>query len=175
MISAALSAGPGSEFDAFLYAPILEEQNGTLLSMLSALARANLDPWDEAARLARLPHEAASRSLTALIAALPVRPPACTDPDALVERLIALLPKHVTADGHSTSVEPLPGSGADSHALIRSWIFYIALLLSLLVNQWLIGRSFQNAAPSGSSGSTPAAQLPQTPAPAAAPAASPRG
>jgi hypothetical protein len=173
MISAALSPAPGSEFDAFLYAPILEEQNGTLLSMLSALARANLDPWDEAARLARLPHEAATRSLTALIAALPVRPPACLDSDAVVKRLIALLPKYVTPDRCSTSIEPLPASGPDSRALIRSWIFYIALMLSLLVNQWLIGRSLQNAAPSGSGASTPATHSPKTLAPVSAPAASP--
>jgi hypothetical protein len=46
---------PASEFDDFLYAPIVEGGNGMVLSVLSALARVNVDPWDEAARLARLP------------------------------------------------------------------------------------------------------------------------
>jgi hypothetical protein len=44
--------GPGSDFDAFLFAPVGEERNGMLLSVLSALARLDVDPWQEAARLA---------------------------------------------------------------------------------------------------------------------------
>ena len=38
-------------FDPFLFAAIGEEQNGMLLSVLSALARLDLDPWYEAASL----------------------------------------------------------------------------------------------------------------------------
>jgi hypothetical protein len=45
----------GSEFDNFLFASIGESRNGMLLSVLSALARLDLDPWQEAAELARLP------------------------------------------------------------------------------------------------------------------------
>ena len=44
----------GSEFDDFLFAPIGEERNGMPLSVVSALARSDLDPWQEAAQLARL-------------------------------------------------------------------------------------------------------------------------
>ena len=42
----------GSEFDDFLHARIVEDGNGLPLTVLSALARLNMDPWDEAARLA---------------------------------------------------------------------------------------------------------------------------
>ena len=87
------TAGYGSEFDEFLYASIAEEHNGTLLSVLSALARRNLDPWDEAARLAGLPRAAARQWLTTLIAAIPDGPLPRGDPGLLVERLIALLPR----------------------------------------------------------------------------------
>jgi hypothetical protein len=45
----------GSEFDDFLFAPIGEDGNGMLLSVLSALARLGFDPWEEAAKLAQLP------------------------------------------------------------------------------------------------------------------------
>jgi hypothetical protein len=38
----------GSEFDDFLFAPIGEDRNGMLLSVLSALARLDIDPWQEA-------------------------------------------------------------------------------------------------------------------------------
>jgi len=34
-----------SEFDDFLFAPIGDEKNGMLLSVISALARLDLDPW----------------------------------------------------------------------------------------------------------------------------------
>ena len=53
-----------SEFDRFLFAPIGEEKNGMLLSVLSALARLDLDPWREAAELARMPKHTAKQRLT---------------------------------------------------------------------------------------------------------------
>jgi hypothetical protein len=41
------------------------------LSVLSALARLNLDPWHEAAELSDLPKDTAAQRLAALIALLP--------------------------------------------------------------------------------------------------------
>jgi hypothetical protein len=61
----------GPEFDEFLCAPIGADRNGTGLSVLSALARLNVDPWQEATSLARMPREAAVVRLPALIDALP--------------------------------------------------------------------------------------------------------
>jgi hypothetical protein len=43
---------PGSEFNDFLFAPIGEYRNGMLVSVLSGLTRSDVDPWQEAARLA---------------------------------------------------------------------------------------------------------------------------
>jgi hypothetical protein len=61
----------GPEFDEFLCAPIGGDRDGTGLSVLSALARLNVDPWQEATSLALMPREAAVVRLTALIDALP--------------------------------------------------------------------------------------------------------
>ena len=47
MTHAALSPLIGSEFDDFLGALIGEDQNGTELTVLSAFARLNVDPWRE--------------------------------------------------------------------------------------------------------------------------------
>src|SRR5271155_2454052 len=58
------------EFDAFLFASIGEEVDGQPLSVLSALARLGLDPWDEAAHLAQLTREAAADQLAGMIAGL---------------------------------------------------------------------------------------------------------
>ena len=82
----------GSEFDDFLYASICEEKNGMLLSVLSALARLDLDPWQEAAELARLPGEAAIQRLASLIATLPDGRSAQFDSGTTAARLVARLP-----------------------------------------------------------------------------------
>jgi len=87
-----------SEFNEFLYAPIGEEGNDTLLTVLSALARLGLDPWQESARLALLSREKATQSLAAMIANLPNGRWAQSDVGAIASRLIALLPaKRVSA------------------------------------------------------------------------------
>ena len=43
-----------SEFNEFLFAFVGEEKSGADLTVLSALARLGLDPWNEAARLSAL-------------------------------------------------------------------------------------------------------------------------
>jgi hypothetical protein len=52
-----------SKYDHFLFAPICEEANGMQLSVLSALARMDVDPWEEATRLAAMPKAIAERTL----------------------------------------------------------------------------------------------------------------
>jgi len=83
------------EFDDFLFAPIGEDMNGMLLSVVSALARLDVDPWQEAANLAQLPGTTATRRLASLIAALPDRPSMHLDPETTAARLIARLPRRV--------------------------------------------------------------------------------
>ena len=59
------------EFDDFLHAPIGTDSNEMPLSVLSALARLNIHPWQEAADLSELPKDAATQRLASLIARLP--------------------------------------------------------------------------------------------------------
>ena len=87
----------GSEFDDFLFAPIREDRNDMPLSVLSALARLDIDPWQEAGKLARLPGETATQRLASLIAALPDGPSAHLDPGTIAARLIALLPSRASS------------------------------------------------------------------------------
>ena len=81
-----------SEFNDFLYAPIGEERNNTLLTVLSALARLGIDPWQESARLAQLSRDLATQSLTSMISKLPNGRWAQSDVGAIAARLAALLP-----------------------------------------------------------------------------------
>jgi hypothetical protein len=82
----------GPEFDEFLCAPIGDDRNGTGLSVLSALARLNVDPWQEATSLALMPREAAVERLTALIDSLPDEG-TIGIPTTIAADLVALLPR----------------------------------------------------------------------------------
>jgi hypothetical protein len=52
MTRAAAASIQQSQFNDFLFAPIGNERNGMLLTVLSALARLDVDPWREAASMA---------------------------------------------------------------------------------------------------------------------------
>jgi hypothetical protein len=82
----------GTEFNKFLFASISEDRNERQLSVVSVLARMNLDPWLEAAQLSQSPRDIAARRLADLIAALPDGASAHAQPGANALRLIALLP-----------------------------------------------------------------------------------
>ena len=83
---------PGAKFDRFLFASIGEENNGLMLSVVSALARSNFDPWIEADNLAHLPEKAAIQRLALLIPELPAGPLPSASPECVAARLISLLP-----------------------------------------------------------------------------------
>lgn len=121
----------GSEFDKFLFAPIGEDRNGMLVSVLSALVRLDVDPWQEAANLARLPGEAATQRLASLIASLPDEPSARPDLGTIAGRLVALLPRPINHE--VASGETLLGSVTKDRA-----IKYMIFMVFILVPQWLV-------------------------------------
>jgi hypothetical protein len=86
------------EFDDFLHAPIGMESNEMLLSVLSALARLNLDPWMEAAELSELPTDCATQRLAGLIVRLPGGRWTPADSWRIAHRLIELLPRRSSPD-----------------------------------------------------------------------------
>ncbi|QQS11507.1 MAG: hypothetical protein IPK81_18300 [Rhodospirillales bacterium] len=81
------------ELDAFLYAPIGEDGNGMALSVLSGLCRLDIDPWDEAERLARLPKDRAIAALGRRLALLPPAVRGLSDAAGIAARLVDLLPR----------------------------------------------------------------------------------
>ena len=98
MTRPALVSVLGSEFDDFLFAPIGEDRNDSPVSVLSALAQLDIDPWQEAAELAQLPGETATQRLASLMAALPDGPLADRDLETIAGRLIALLPRQASSN-----------------------------------------------------------------------------
>jgi hypothetical protein len=83
---------PNSDLNTFLHAEFGTEASGMTLSVLSSLARLGIDPWQEAARLARLPPKTAIAALAQMIAGMPASPWPLHDATPIAQRLVALLP-----------------------------------------------------------------------------------
>jgi hypothetical protein len=115
----------GREFDDFLFARIGEEKNGMMLSVLSALARLDVDPWQEADELAQMPGEAATKRLALLIASLPDRPSAHPDPRTVADRLVALLPRHLSSNVPSSATI---GVGEKENSRAKSMVFFMLIM-----------------------------------------------
>jgi hypothetical protein len=81
-----------SDLSDFLFASIGNEQNGMPLNVVSALTRLDVDPWEEAARLAALPKALAAEALAPMIARLPVFRRVQSDNLVISRRLVELLP-----------------------------------------------------------------------------------
>jgi hypothetical protein len=92
-------ASSNAEFERFVYADVVTEPNGMELSVLSALSRRDLDPWQEAQRLAQLPRFAAADGLAQILRALPAVQALRLDGKVIAERLVALLPARGTVTG----------------------------------------------------------------------------
>jgi hypothetical protein len=119
-----------SEFNAFLFAEIVEAPNGMPLSLISALARLDLDPWEEAARLSKLPRRAAALGLASILSRLPEADTA-TSPAARTPReLVELLP----AFGPAASAPRRDGSGGPSvrRLPVLTWIICLLLVAATL-------------------------------------------
>ncbi|RVT82582.1 hypothetical protein DXV76_15170 [Rhodobacteraceae bacterium CCMM004] len=83
----------GSDFDAFLFAEVGEDRTGVAVTVLSALARLDLEPWTEARELARLGREAAQVRLTGHLEAITDIPALALANRTRAAKLVALLPK----------------------------------------------------------------------------------
>lgn len=91
------------EYESFLHAPIGLDQtsHGIELTVISALAQLNLDPWEEAAEMSRLSERGVIGRLATLLVA--IRHSALTPQAANVaaQRLIALLPLRAFDSKHN--------------------------------------------------------------------------
>jgi hypothetical protein len=139
-------------FNDFLFATVCEERNDMPLSVVSALARLNLDPWAEAAELSRMPAEGATRRLSLLLAGVlndPLNPP---DRATITARLVALLPRSPTANVASGQVAlTVPQRRA------VGMLFWLVVLASMAASL-LMGHLASAAGGSGpASGPTPTA------------------
>lgn len=116
-----------SEFNEFLYAPIGLEGNGMTLSVLSALSRLNIDPWQEAAQLSVLPKHTAAQRLAFLMARLPAGPWAQAGCQTIAVRLIECLPRRRSDAASTADARGAPRTG------LSALIVAVALMAAVLL------------------------------------------
>lgn len=92
MALAASVLQPQTVFDSFLFASVGDDDNGMGVSVLSAFARLDFDPWQKAEEFSRMPTGPAGTKLAAMIVALPGMSAANLQAETIAVRLIALLP-----------------------------------------------------------------------------------
>jgi hypothetical protein len=133
-----------SEFDDFLYASIDDDFNGMPLSMLSALARLNVDPWEEAGRLARMPRDLAIGALATLLAALPQGLAERPDSGSLARRMVALLPQQAESRTLSTAATSVTELRGKFHVFTLFLASYVIFSILFAAAQWLMGAPDKN-------------------------------
>ena len=128
------------DLDRFLFATVEEEIDGIPLSVISALTRLGLDPWQEAGRLSLPSNREAVEQLARLIAELPGRFRPLDKAREIADRLVQLLPRHDT-DHRSTpqvqirSCYRRPALSGTS----QLWIACLVLAAAVLVSAFLHG------------------------------------
>jgi hypothetical protein len=125
-----------TDFDEFLLAPIGENASGMPLTMLSALARLDVDPWEEAASLARLPVEAATQKLVTLLAAVPDWRVPRGDAATIAALLVGLLHRPPAQKVRSAAAPPRDAPVASSRDS-RLAIYYLIALIFMLAAHWV--------------------------------------
>lgn len=119
-----------AKLNDFLFAQMGVDESGMIVTVASAIARSGRDPWQEAVRIACLPHKAAIQTLAPMISQLS----ATLDPDDVrtqANRLLELLPKRELPKGFHLQLRP-----GISAATI--WLMFLLVTVSLLF--WTMGK-----------------------------------
>ena len=126
-----------SDLNGFLFAEVGVEASGMRLTVLSALARLGVDPWQEAGRLAKLPRAAAVDGLAGMIAAMPACPWSLADATAIAARLVDMLPARNGGLFDHGTAKPAPSSlqATRRRAVLLALATVLAGLMLNLVGQ----------------------------------------
>jgi hypothetical protein len=137
------------DFDEFLFAPVGNDSDGTPVTLLTVLARLDVDPWEEAADLSHLSREPAMQRLASRLEAMPNGPVSAADTVNIATRLITLL--HRAPARKPSAPTPTPGPGPtptptplpELKVAGRSKGFKLAIycligMLAVLVGQWAL-------------------------------------
>lgn len=139
-------------YDDFLFAQVGEDANGTGLSILSALTRMNVDPWEEADRLAAMPKAMAEKSLLSALDRVSDRSWNSPEAAAIAARLIGLLPQRGQA---AATRSPAPANGRGR--LTSYWWVWLGFWVAMSL---MVPHHQRNSTHAGVVTSTPSATIP---------------
>jgi hypothetical protein len=122
-----------ASYDDFLFAPVCEDANGMRLSVISALARTNVDPWEEATRLAAMPKAIAEKTLLSILDLVTGRSWKSPEAAAIGARLVRLLPQsgeaaHMAGAGTANDA---PGIAKVLNLQNNYWWLWVAVALAM--------------------------------------------
>jgi hypothetical protein len=124
------------DLNKFLFAAVGEERNGIPLSMMSALAQLDLDPWEEAGRLSNLAKQEAIERLTGLILRLPGLRRPSSEAQQIAAELVDALPMHKGEAGPAQEVRrTAPRNIASGKAFWLICLAVAAIAFSLMLSQ----------------------------------------
>jgi hypothetical protein len=127
-----------ANYDDFLFAPVCEDTNGMPLSVLSALARVNVDPWEEAGRLAAMPQAIAEKALLSALDRVSGRSWKSPEAAAIAARLVRLLPHSDEAGSSMAPAAANAAAGAANGRRRHTAYWWVLLALSLAMSFMLL-------------------------------------
>lgn len=95
--------GQNPAFERFLRAKVGEDANGSDVSVISMLARLEVDPWAEASDLAAMPDAPARKRLDFLLSRFKDVPTLGHEQGKIVSNLLALLPRKMKITSPSSA------------------------------------------------------------------------
>jgi hypothetical protein len=128
------------DLDKFLFAAVGDEIDGVPLSVISALTRLGLDPWEEAGRLSSLSGREATEQLARLIAEIPEMSRSPDEAREVAGHLINLLPKHDPSPRPAARIQSRPRFRMPAFPkLPQLWVVCFVLAAAVLVSAFIHG------------------------------------
>ena len=127
------------DFDEFLFAAVALDTNGFPVTVVTALARHDLDPWEEAASLARLSPDSAAQRLASLLTDLPHSVVSPADSLTIAARLVPLLKRAAPRGARPSNAPPaaVAVATATRSRRISPALYCLVALIILLIGQWI--------------------------------------
>jgi hypothetical protein len=129
-----------ARYEDFLFAPVCEDANGMRLSVISALARTNVDPWEEATRLAAMPKAIAEKTLLSILDLVSGRSWKSPEAAAIAARLVRLLPQSGEAATMAATgtANTAPGIAKVLNLQKNYWWLWVMTLVMALVMSFMM-------------------------------------
>ncbi len=122
--------GQDPALERFLGATVGEDSHGIDVTVLSMLARLNIDPWIEASELTAMPDGAAHKRLDSLMARFKDVPGLVKDRGRIISRLLDFLPRNGSAVKQSAQDDT-----AKQHPLSNGRLIF-GIIAAILFLSW---------------------------------------